>query len=134
MLSWILLAMMIIVYTLQSFLTRLYSDRYPGEPSMAAPVFTIVSGLAVVVASFVVSGFHFEADWPTLLFGAVGGVAMVLYNDSIMKSVQRGPYSVMMVFQISGAIIIPIFTGVLFFDEPISWVQIICIAVVLVSV
>ncbi len=132
--SWFLLILMIVVYTLQSFLTRLYSDHYPGEPDMAAPVFTIVSGLSVVVASFAVSGFCFEADWQTLLFGAVGGIAMVVYNDSIMKSVQNGPYSVMMVFQIAGAIIIPIFTGVLFFDEPISVVQIICIAVVLVSV
>lgn len=124
---------MIVVYTLQSFLTRLYSDHYPGDPDMASPVFTIVSGIAVVIASVVATGFRFEADWQTLVFGVLGGVAMVIYNNSIMKSVQNGPYSVMMVFQISGAIIIPIFSSALIFGDHISVVQIICIAVVLVS-
>ena len=132
--SWIFLIFMIVVYTLQSFLTRLYSDHYPGDPDMASPVFTLVSGIAVVIASFAVSGFRCEADWQTLVFGAVGGIAMVVYNNSIMKSVQNGPYSVMMVFQISGAIIIPIFSAALIFGDPISPVQIICIAVVLISV
>ena len=131
--SWFLLILMIVVYTLQSFLMRLYSDRYPGRPEMVAPVFTIVSGISVVIVSLAVSGFRFEADWPTLLFGALGGIAMVLYNDSIVKSVQNGPYSVMMVFQISGAIIIPIFSSALIFGDEISVVQLICIAVVLVS-
>ena len=59
---------------------RLYSDHYPGKPEMVAPVFTIVSGIAVVVVSFAVSGFSFVADWQTLLFGAAGGIAMVVYN------------------------------------------------------
>ena len=131
--SWFLLILMIVVYTLQSFLMRLYSDHYPGKPEMVAPVFTIVSGIAVVVVSFAVSGFSFVADWQTLLFGAAGGIAMVVYNDSIVKSVQNGPYSVMMVFQISGAIIIPIFSASLIFGDSISTVQLICIAVVLVS-
>ncbi|MBR2353926.1 MAG: hypothetical protein IKA76_05435 [Clostridia bacterium] len=132
--SWFLLVLMIVVYTLQSFLTRLYSDHYPGKPEMAAPVFTVVSGIAVVIASFAVSGFHFDMSWQTLVFGAVGGIAMVIYNESIMKSVQSGPYSVMMVFQISGAIIIPIFSDALIFGANITPVQIICISVVLVSV
>ena len=128
--SWFLLILMIAVYTMQSFLIRLYSDHFPGDPDIASPVFTIVSGIAVVVASFAVSGFHFDVDWQTLVFGAAGGIAMVVYNDSIMKSVQRGPYSVMMVFQISGAIIIPIFSAALIFGDQISVVQIVCIAVV----
>jgi drug/metabolite transporter (DMT)-like permease len=131
--SWLLLIFMIIVYTLQSFLIRLYSDHYPGDEDMASPVFTIVSGLSVVIVSFAVSGFHFQADWKTLLFGAIGGIALVLYNEAIVKSVQRGPYSVMMVFQISGAIIIPIFSMSMIFGDTVSPVQIICIAVVLVS-
>lgn len=125
---------MILVYTLQSFLTRLYSDRFPGSPEMAAPAFTIVSGLFVVAASFAVSGFRFDISWQTLVFGVIGGIAMVVYNESIMKSVQRGPYSVMMVFQISGAIIIPIFSAALIFGDPISPVQIVCILAVLGSV
>lgn len=132
--SWFFLTLMILVYTLQSFLTRLYSDHFPGKPSLAAPVFTIVSGIAVVIASWAVSAFRFAISWQTLVFGAVGGIAMVVYNESIMKSVQRGPYSVMMVFQISGAIIIPIFSAALIFGEPISAVQVICILTVLVSV
>ncbi len=132
--TWFFLVLMIVVYTLQSFLTRLYSDHYPGDPDMASPVFTLVSGIAVVIASFAVSGFRFHADWQTLVFGAVGGIAMVVYNNSIMKSIQNGPYSVMMVFQISGAIIIPLFVAAAVFDDHISLVQIICIAVVLVSV
>jgi drug/metabolite transporter (DMT)-like permease len=132
--TWIFLGVMIILYTLQSFLTRLYSDHYPGDPDMASPVFTIVSGLVVVFSALAVTGFRFAADWQTILLGLFNGVALVVYNNSIIKASQRGPYSVMMVFQISGAIIIPILVAAVAFDDQISVVQIVCIAVVLLSV
>ena len=47
-----LMGVMILMYTLQSLLTRKYSDHYPGRPEMASPVFTVVSGLAVAVVTF----------------------------------------------------------------------------------
>ena len=33
-----LILLMIVIYTLQSAAVKLYSDSYPGEPSMASPI------------------------------------------------------------------------------------------------
>ena len=49
-----LILLMIIIYTLQSAFVKLYSDNYPGEASMASPLFSAVSGLAVALVGMIV--------------------------------------------------------------------------------
>ena len=47
--SALLIALLILLYTLQSFLCKLYTDKYPGDDDMASSVFTVVSGLTVAI-------------------------------------------------------------------------------------
>ena len=73
--NYLLIALMIVISTAQSILSRFYSTSYPGREDLSSPVFTIVSGIAVVIASWAVSAFRFDFSWQTLVFGAVGGIA-----------------------------------------------------------
>ncbi len=129
----LLFAIMVLFYTLQSLLTRKYSDHYPGDPALASPVFTIVSGLVVVLFSVVMCRFQFEASWPTWLMGLANGVALVLYNTCIIKASQTGPYSVLMVFNIAGGIVIPILCGIVLFGDTITPLKALCILAALIS-
>ena len=131
---YILLLFMIFLYTAQSLLVRQYSAYYPGPDDMASPVFNIISGAVVVLSSLVMCGFRFEASWQTLLLGASNGLAFVLYSLCIIKASQTGPYSVLMISQIAGGILLPTFVGTVVFEDGFTLVKAICILVILVSV
>lgn len=132
--SWLIIAFIILLYTFQSFLCKKYSDTYPGESDTASPTFTIISGLTVIIVCFIVSGFTFTAKPLTLLMGAINGVALFGYNISLIKASGKGSYSILMVCNVSGGIIIPAIIASVFFKEPLSWIQILSILAVFVAV
>ncbi len=132
-LTLLLFSVMVLFYTLQSLLTRKYSDHYPGDPTMASPVFTMASGLVVVLFSLVMCRFQFDASWQTWLMGLANGIALVLYNHCIIKASQTGPYSVLMVFNITGGIVIPILCGILLFKDTVTPLKALCILAALIS-
>lgn len=134
MLTYALLLFLILLYTAQSLLTRLYSTYYPGPSDMASPVFNVISGMIVMLSALVVCGFRFDASWQTLLLGVANGLAFVLYSITIIKASQTGPYSVLMIFLIAGGILVPTFTGSVIFGDDFTLVKAICILVILASV
>ena len=132
--TYVLMVAIVLLYTAQSFLTRLYSARYPGNAENASPVFSIISGITVAVVSVAVCGFHFVASPLTWLLGVLNALALIIYNATIIKASQSGPYSVLMVFSIAGGIIIPALVGAVGFGDNLTLLKIVCILVVLVCV
>lgn len=130
--STLLIVAMILLYTLQSLLTKKYVDHYPGKEEMASSVFTIVSGGVVVFVSLCFMAFRFEASDSTLLLGVLNAAIIIAYNLFIVKTAQTGPYTVLMVFSIAGGIIIPTLFAYAFFGEPMSpWKWIVVVFVLL---
>ncbi len=132
--SALLIALMILLYTLQSFLCKLYTDKYPGDEDMASAVFTVVSGLTVALISFGFSGFSFTVHPLTTLLAVLNAIALYGYNICIIKASQTGPYSILMVFSIAGAIVIPSIVNCIFFDGTLSPIQTIAVLVIFASV
>ena len=132
--SAILIAAMILLYTLQSFLCKLYTDKYPGDESNASSVFTVVSGLIVAVISLAFSGFSLSIHYLTAIFAFLNAIALYGYNFCIIKASQTGPYSILIVFSIAGGIVIPSIVDCIFFDGTLSVIQIIAVAVIFASV
>ena len=130
----LLIGAMILLYTLQSLLCKKYSDHYPGHEEMASPVFTLASGVVVVIVSFAVAGFSFVAAPLTLLLGVINAVVLVGYNTFIIKASQTGAYSVLMVFSIAGGITIPVVSGMIFFDDRPSLLKLLSLIVIFVAV
>ncbi|MBE6555261.1 MAG: hypothetical protein E7663_03365 [Ruminococcaceae bacterium] len=126
--------MMVLLYTMQSLLCKKYSDHYPGDPEMASPVFTVVSGMFVVLVAFFVSGFSFSFSSVTVLLGVINAVALFGYNRFIIEAAQSGPYSVLMVFSIAGGIVIPTAVAHLLFQESLSILKILALLVVFLAV
>ena len=128
-----LILLMVIIYTLQSAFVKLYSDSYPGEESMASPIFSAVSGLSVAAVGIFMSGFLFEASRLTLLLGIMNGITLSVYNRSIISASQKGPYSVLMTFSVVGGILIPAAFSLARGDN-FTWLKWLSIALVVGSV
>lgn len=131
-----LMGVMILMYTLQSLLTRKYSDHYPGKPEMASPVFTVVSGLVVALVSFAMCLFDggIAAHLSTVLLGLANAATLLIYNTCLIRASQKGPYSILMIFLIAGGIIIPTIEESIATLTLPSWITMLCILVILASV
>ena len=129
-----LVALMILFFSFQSLFTRLYSANYAGpDASKATPVFSVVYGVFIAVASFVVGGMTFAPSWQTILLGLLNAGMMILYNISIIEAGNRGPYSFLMVASMFGSILVPMAVGVLFLGETLSGLQVVAVLLMLVS-
>ena len=108
-LIWLGMIGLIVLYTFQSLFTKLYTDKYPGDPAMASSVLTVVSGLSVVLITFFCfSSCRFDFNVWSILIGVLNAIALYSYNYFIVKASSSGPYSIVMMFNLSGGIIIPI--------------------------
>ena len=134
MLATFLIIAMIVLYTLQSLLTKKYVDSYPGKEEMASSIFTIVSGAVVAIVSLCFTGFNFQAAPETWLLGVINAAVIIAYNYFIVRTAQTGPYTVLMVFSIAGGIIMPTLVAFFAFGEPMSAWKWVAVAIVLVAV
>lgn len=129
----VFIAIMTLLYTMQSFLCRRYSEHYPGKANMASPVFTIFSGGIVALISFTFTGFSFSASPLTILLGLLNAVVLFGYNTCLIKAAQNGPYSILMVFLVAGGIILPSLVSIFAFQEILSAGKIFSILVILIA-
>lgn len=130
----VLIGLMILLYTMQSFLCRKYSEHYPGAAHMASPVFTIISGLVVAIISFAFTGFSFSAAPLTILLGLINAAMLFGYNTCLIKASLYGPYSILVVFLVAGGILLPALVSVFAFHEVLSIGKILSILVILIAV
>ena len=130
-----LVALMILFFSFQSLFTRLYSANYAGpDASKATPVFSVVYGVFIAVASFVVGGMTFAPSWQTILLGLLNAGMLVLYNTSIIEAGNRGSYSFLMVASMFGVILVPMAIGQFFLGEtPLTGLQITAVLMMLAS-
>ena len=129
-----IIALVILLYTLQSLFTRLYTDFYPGDKGLTTPVFAVVCGLIVTAVSFIFSGFSFSCGWLTILLGLINAAILYGYDAFIIKASATGPYSILMTFSLTGGIVVPAIVSWLFFSVPFSFVQLISIMIIFASV
>lgn len=129
-----IIAVVVLLYTMQSLFTRFYTDNYPGDKSLTTPVFAVVCGLIVTAVSFIFSGFSFSCGWLTVLLGAINAVVLYGYDAFIIKASATGPYSILMTFSLTGGIVVPAIVSWIFFDAPFSFIQLFSILVIFASV
>ena len=131
----LIIALVVLLYTMQSLFTRFYTDNYPGDQSLTTPVFAVVCGLIVTAVSFIFSGFKFECVWLTVLLGVINAAVLYGYDAFIIKASATGPYSILMTFSLTGGIVVPaIVSWVTDFSTNFSFVQLFAILVIFAAV
>lgn len=130
----LLMVFVIILYTLQSFFSKLYSDTYPGEEKSSASVFAIVCGVSTTIFSFCFSGFSYKFSWFTVGMGLINAAALYLYDYYIIKGSASGPYSILITFSVAGGIIIPVAFATAVFNDWLGFVRPIVILLIIFAV
>lgn len=129
--QFLLLVLCVISFSFQSLFTKLYSDHYRGNAETSVPVFSVVYGAFIAIASLVTGSFSFAPSPLTVLFGILNGLILILYNTAIIRAEKLGSYSFMMIVNLFGAILLPILAGIIFLGETISVTGILAVALML---
>ena len=139
LIEFLLVLLLISIYTGQSFFCKLYTKRYPGDPEATTPVFSVVSGLLTALAAFGFALFSlpFHWNWQIIAMGVANSIILALYNHAMVKASECGPYSIQMSLMLSGGILLPAFISYVYGEglKPLGWlfVAVIVVSVFLVS-
>ncbi len=123
-LSVLLIAGIILLYSLQTLFCTLYNHRYPGKAEGAVTVFCILESAFITLLTWGMNGFRFHASPPTLLFGCLNALVLLGYNSSLMAAGKRGSYAFFNMALQYGAILIPLAYSAIFLHEgttPVQW-------------
>ena len=131
--SFMLIAGLIFLYSLQSLFQKFYNDRFPGRPGLASPVFCVYESVAIALVTLAFAGFHVTFSLPTAIIGLCNAAALYVYNTAIMRAGALGSYAFMNVALLFGGILVPMGYSVFFLREVPSLLQFAAIGVMLVS-
>lgn len=128
-----LVLLLILLYSFQSGFANMFQRSYPGDKRYASQVYSVFYGLIVSAATLVFAGFSFHPSVTTVILGVINGAILVTYNSMLIRASASGPFSVVMIFNLSGGILIPMVWSIVVDRLPLSPLQYAAIALMLVS-
>ncbi len=129
----LLISLMILLYTLQSFVCKIYADNYPGKSENSSLVYSIFIGVIVAISTLVITGFSFKASGITWLLGLINSVILFGYNFFLIGASQIGAYSIVMASSIAGGILIPTFVSLFFMGGHVGLITWVCIVAIVLA-
>lgn len=133
----LILIFMIGIYTCQSLACSRFGKYYPGDENKTSSVFSVLYGGVCTVFTLVFTactgGFPLAISLPTVLFGLANGIVLTTYNQFLLKSSAMGPYSLVMIFMLSGGLLIPVLWSVIAEGNSLNALQWIAIVLTIAS-
>ncbi len=129
----ILVVLLILLFTCQSGFCNLFAKHYPGDKRYSSQIYSVFYGLIVSLTTLLFAGFSFKPSTATLLLGLLNGAVLVTYNAMLIKASSAGPFSVVMIFNLSGGILIPMLWSIVVDKIKLAPLQYAAIALMLVS-
>ena len=109
-----------LVLTLQSLFAKLYSNHYTGEESFSSPVFSVLYGFVVALATLAANGLSYEPSGLTLALGILNGLFLFLYNFALIEGSRRGSFSFVMICNLFGGVLVVMAT-MFFLPHAVEW-------------
>ena len=100
---------------------------------MTSTIFSIAYGAFAGIATLIIARLHFAPSAITLFCGLANAVTLLVYNTAMIQASRSGSYSFQMICMLFGAIVLPLLHTVLFLGGSLSAMQLIAIAMMLVS-
>jgi len=133
----LILLFMIAIYTCQSLACSRFGKYYPGDPAKTSSVFSVLYGGVCMVFTLVFTactgGFPLNISLPTVLLGLANGIVLTTYNQFLLKSSAMGPYSIVMIFMMSGGLLIPVLWSVIADGNALSLLEWVAVIMTLVA-
>jgi drug/metabolite transporter (DMT)-like permease len=120
--SALLMLLVIILYTLQTFCFKIFNSKYMKNISSYF-IFNLVSSLIISLLFFVFAGKSQTYHSYTILIGITFGVFYLLTVFFYTKAMETGPLSLSTLIYMS-SVLMPVLAGTIFWGEAISAVQI----------
>lgn len=133
MLSSLLIAGMILLYSFQTLFTKKFSDTYPGGAEKSSEIFCMLQSVFIALLTFAFNGFAVTVSPATLLLGALNALMLFIYNTSIIRAGSRGSYAFMNVVLLFGGILLPAVYSSLVLSEELAIYKVGAVALMLVS-
>ncbi len=128
-----LIFLLVMLYTCQSGFCNMYQRSYPGDKRYSSQVYSVFYGVIVSAATLLFAGFSLHPSPTTVLLGIANGAILVTYNAMLIKASANGPFSIVMIFNLSGGILIPMVWSIVVDKMRLSPLQYVAIAGMLVS-
>ena len=130
----ILIAILVFLYSLQSLFCKMFSEKHDcGSAALTSTVFSICFGGVAGFATLVINGFRIAPSNITLICGLLNAVMLLIYNTAMVQASRTGSYSFQMICMLFGGSVLPMIYGVLFLNGSFTALQLIAIAMMLVS-
>ena len=129
----LILFLLIGIYTCQSLACTRFGRYYPGDPSRSSMVFSVIYGVVVTLFTLCYVRFQPAISMTTVYYGLINGVMVVLYNQFLLRSSSMGPYSIVMIFMLSGGLMLPVLWSTIAGGVALPWFQWLAVGMMLVS-
>lgn len=122
----------IVLYSFQTLFCTLFNKAYAGPKRLASTVFCTLEGLTIAIGTLCFIGFRFRPSPATWLIGLGTAAADIVYNISLLRGTDKGPYAMLNIVMLFGGLILPILYAALFLDSPVTPLK--CGAVILMLI
>lgn len=130
----LLVALMTLLFSLQSLFCKLFSAKYKGgDAALTSTVFSIVYGAFAGIVTLLLCGLHFAPSNTTLVLGLFNAVMLLVYNTAMIQASRTGSYAFQMICALFGGIVLPMLHEVIFLGGVLSPFQLAAIALMLVA-
>ncbi len=114
-----------ILFGLQFFFHKLY-QKGEGDSVTSAMIFAFLNAMVCAVEMFCLNGFVFSFSLFSMGIALLCGLNNLLYAYSAVKALGKADLATFSLFAMLGGMILPFCGGILFWNEKITAVKIIC--------
>lgn len=122
----------VIMFGIQFF----FNDKYQkeaGSGTAATFLFTFLSSLAGLFCLLVINKFNISYTPFTLIMSFLASLNILLYNYCSLKAFEHINLSLYSLFAMLGGMVLPFITGILFYGEPLTIGNTICLVLITIA-
>lgn len=98
-------------------------QKINGSSHKSAFAFNALLGLFTAIIFFAFSGFKFEISWYSFLMAALMSMFVMCYSLLGFKLLKNGSMALYTLFLMTGGMTLPYLFGLIFLNEPFSWLK-----------
>lgn len=114
----------------------LFNDKYEkeaGNNTASTFLFTFISSLSGLFSLLVINKFQIDATPFTLIMAFLTAANIIAYNFCSLKAIEHINLSLYSLFAMLGGMVLPFVTGIIFYDEPLTLGNTICLVLISIA-
>ena len=114
----------------------LFNDKYEkeaGNNTASTFLFTFISSLSGLFSLLVINKFQIDATPFTLIMAFLTSANIIAYNFCSLKAIEHINLSLYSLFAMLGGMVLPFVTGIIFYDEPLTLGNTICLVLISIA-